>query len=129
MWIGVKPKSLGVEDGLQIALHCKQLLDNNGLYEIHCEIREAERLGYAGPKLMKPVLSSNPTDDIQVSLTATSGTSISTKNHPHAEGTMGFYVSNEYKLFDVTARHVIFPPSRMETKNTNSSTLASRARQ
>ena len=52
---------------------------------------------------MKPVLSSNLTADIQVSLTATLGTSISMKNHPYAEGTMGFYVSNEDKLFSVTA--------------------------
>lgn len=115
VWIGVQPKSLGGEDGLQIALQSKQLLDNDGLYDVHCEIREAERLGYAGPKLMKSVLYSNPTADIQVSLTATLGTSISTKNHPYVEGTMGFYVSNEDKLFGVTTRHVIFP-RRMENQ-------------
>ena len=43
VWIGVQPKSLGGEDGLKIALQCKQLLDDDGLYDVHCEIREAER--------------------------------------------------------------------------------------
>lgn len=113
LWIAVRPKSLSREDGLQIALQCKQLLDNNGFLDIHCEIREAERFGSGSLKLMEPAEFLDPRAELQVSLTATLGTSISTRNHAHTGGTFGFYVSSDDKLFGVTARHVIFPPDQV----------------
>lgn len=42
--IGAKPKALSGEDGVQVALECK-ILDNHGLFDVHCEIRELEFWG------------------------------------------------------------------------------------
>ena len=104
------------QDGLQVALESKRLLDNNGTPDAHRDTREAKRLGSASPKLMKPVLPSNPTADLQVSLTNTLGTSISTKNHAYTEGAFGFYVSSDNKLFGVTARNVNISPNWVENE-------------
>ena len=41
--VGVKPNSLSAEDGAQAAIECKKVLDKNGLFDVHCEIREADK--------------------------------------------------------------------------------------
>jgi hypothetical protein len=125
LWIGIQPETLTREDGtpaplaFKVALACRQLLEKHGVTDVECEIRETECELLAGPKLMAPVLSSNPTADVQVYLTPTLGTCISTKAHSNTEGTLGFYVTTSTdpgKIFGVTARHVLFPPDQVENK-------------
>lgn len=41
LMISVKPYTLLWEDGRQIALQCKAILENHGVHDVHCEIRES----------------------------------------------------------------------------------------
>ena len=109
LWIAVRPKSLSGEDGLQIARKCKGVLEVNSILDVQCEIREAERLSTTRPVLLKSDQPRCPTADLQVSLTTSLGTSISPVNYPYVEGTFGFYISSNNRLFGVTARHVVLP--------------------
>lgn len=73
-----------------------------------------------GPKLLAPSsFSSDPTVDIRNPLTHTLGLPISGKVAPWAEGTGGFFIAEgggSKRLFLVTARHVVFKPSRNDNK-------------
>lgn len=115
LWIGVKPATLSGEEGVQVALACKEILNKHQFFDVECEIREANRIQAAGPKLMRPTGPLDPTTDIRVSFSASLGTSISTKAFPHVEGSLGFYATSGGKLFGLTARHVLFPP--LDTEN------------
>ncbi|KAL6877749.1 hypothetical protein HDV57DRAFT_518608 [Trichoderma longibrachiatum] len=41
LMISVKPYTLLWEDGRQIALQCKAILESHGVHDVHCEIRES----------------------------------------------------------------------------------------
>jgi len=113
LWIGVIPESLSGNDGLIVASKCKKVLEDHSVVDVHVEIRESTVTRGAGPGLLMPTFSSNPTVDIREPLTTMLGLPISTRSTPHAEGTGGFFISdggNTKKLFLVTARHVVLEP-------------------
>jgi len=114
LWIGVVPKSLSGEDGRTVAFDARKILYKNGIQDIEVEIRESCVSKSVGPKLLTPVLSSNPLAAVADPLTVALGLPICAHERGYAEGTGGFYVARSGvadKVFLVTARHVISPPS------------------
>ena len=116
LWIGVTPKSLSGENGRTIAFEAREVLYNSGINDIEVEIRESRAFMSVSPKLLVPALSSNPLVMVADPLTVTLGLPICADldQRRYAEGTGGFYVARSGvpgKVFLVTARHIIFPPS------------------
>ncbi|KAI0267791.1 hypothetical protein BC834DRAFT_968701 [Gloeopeniophorella convolvens] len=114
LWIGVMPKSLPYEVGIDAALQCKGLLLEYGIKDVDVEIRESEVFPSAGPRLLKPTFTTDPTVDVREPLTATLGIPICFQSTPWAEGTGGLFISeggDGKRLLLVTARHVVFPPN------------------
>lgn len=114
LWIGVTPESLSGENGRTVAFDARKVLYDNGIKDIEVEIRESRVFKSIGPKLLTPVLSSNPLVAVSDPLTVALGLPICADKRRNAGGTGGFYVARSgfgSKLFLVTARHVIFPPS------------------
>jgi len=115
LWIGMVPGSLPGDDGLGVASGCHELFGEHGITDINVEIRESVVTSLAGPKLLKPAQSSDPTAVVVEPLTATLGLPISAQSRPSGMGTGGFFFTEKAKpgkLFLVTARHVIFPPDK-----------------
>ena len=114
LWIGVIPKSLSGNDGVIVASKCRGLLSNYNIVDVDVEIRESIIARSAGPRLLTPTYSSDPTVDIREPLTTTLGLPICAQRTPWAEGTGGFFISdggNTKRVFLVTARHVVFEPN------------------
>ncbi|KAI6006447.1 hypothetical protein EDC04DRAFT_3123797 [Pisolithus marmoratus] len=112
LWIGVMPQSLSGDYGLYVTSKCQQLLRNHNITDVDVEIRESVVTRSAGPKLLHPSHSANPTVDVREPLTPTLGLPICSQSTPSAEGTGGFFITeggNTSKLLLVTARHVVFP--------------------
>ncbi|KAM5543702.1 hypothetical protein V8D89_002319, partial [Ganoderma adspersum] len=111
LWIGVWPKTLSAIAGREVALACKAVLVEHGIEDVEVEIRESRVTRSAGPKLVKPSCTSDPTAEFRICLTPTLGLAISNAATPWAEGTGGFFISSggaDNKVFLVTARHVVF---------------------
>lgn len=127
MWIGVVPESLSGENGRTVALDTRKVFYDSGIKDIEVEIRESRVFKSVGPKLLTPVYSSNPLAMVAAPLTVTLGLPICADERSDAEGTGGFYIARSGvadKVFLVTARHVISPPSlenngTIEYKNTS----------
>ncbi|KAG9019613.1 hypothetical protein FRB90_012459 [Tulasnella sp. 427] len=111
LWIGVMPSSLSGHDGIEVALKCRELLVHDGILDVDVEIRESVVTRSAGPKLLQSGGTFDHTIDIREPLTPTLGLSISAQDTPWAEGTGGFFLTEDGKpdrLLLVTARHVVF---------------------
>ncbi|KAH9849331.1 hypothetical protein C2E23DRAFT_387013 [Lenzites betulinus] len=111
IWVGVVPGSLAAEKGLQVALGCRMILAENGISDVHVEIRESDVFLHA--KLYKPAISSNPTAQAIEPFTTSLGLPICSGDTTNSEGTGGFFFIDSNrpgKLFLVTARHVLFHP-------------------
>ncbi|KAK7448145.1 hypothetical protein VKT23_013904 [Stygiomarasmius scandens] len=112
IWVGVVPGSLSAEVGVEIARHCKSILNENNIHDVHVEIRNSEVTRSAGPKMFKPVPTSNPTAKVREPFSTTLGLPICAEGATF-EGTGGFYISDPRfpgKLYLVTARHVVLHP-------------------
>ncbi|CUS06786.1 unnamed protein product, partial [Tuber aestivum] len=110
VWIGVQPGTLSKEDGHTVALACKGLLLEHQILDVEVEIRESIVTQYSGPKFLKPATPNDPTAELRQPLTSTLGLSICVTRTVWAEGTGGFYLTdNNSKLYLVTARHVVIP--------------------
>jgi len=113
VWIGVLPQSLSVEDGINVATHCKGILSTHNIDDVHVEIRESEVIHLACPKMYKPVPTSDATAQVREPFSTALGLSICAEDSPTIQGTGGFFISdtrNPGKIYLVTARHVLFPP-------------------
>jgi len=111
VWMGVLPGTLSAEDGIEVATRCKEILSAHAIDDVHVEIRESEVTHFAGPKMYKPVFTSNPTVQAREPFSTALGLPICAAVTPSIEGTGGFYISdprNPGKIYLVTARHVIF---------------------
>ncbi|KIM24674.1 hypothetical protein M408DRAFT_26795 [Serendipita vermifera MAFF 305830] len=111
VWIGVLPGSLSADDGVKVAVHCKGVLSDHGIGDVHVEIRESEV--FSSARLYKPVSTTNATARVLEPFSTALGLPISPAATPHIEGTGGFYVSdpcNPGKLYLVTTRHILFHP-------------------
>ncbi|EGO23607.1 hypothetical protein SERLADRAFT_416027 [Serpula lacrymans var. lacrymans S7.9] len=112
LWIGVKPKTLAGEDANKAAFECLKVLQEFGINNVNIEIRESSVVRSAGPKLLPPVYSSDPTVDVRHPLTYALGLPISAQATPYTAGTGGFFMAegnDSDKLLLITARHVVLP--------------------
>lgn len=117
IWMGVVPGSLSAEDGIAVATHCRGILSAHGIDDVHVEIRESEVTRSAGPKLYKPVPTSNATARAREPFSTALSLPICSELTPTIEGTGGFFISDpryHAKIYLVTARHVVFPPDSNE---------------
>ncbi|KAG0635402.1 hypothetical protein HOY80DRAFT_927239 [Tuber brumale] len=117
LWVGVQPESLSFPAGRQAALSCKDLLVRFGIFDVEVEIRQSLVTSLAGPELLAPTFTGDPTADIRNPLIPTLGLPIASKRIPFCEGTGGFFVAeggDRERLFLITARHVLFQVSRYE---------------
>jgi hypothetical protein len=87
VWMGVIPGSLSAEDGVEIATHCKSILSAHGIDDVDVEIRESEVIRSAGPKMYKPVLTSNATAQAREPFSTALGLPICAEVTPSIEGT------------------------------------------
>jgi hypothetical protein len=111
----VKPNSLAGENANTAAFRCLDVLNEFGITDVDVEIRESSVTRSAGPELLSPVVSTDPTAAVRDPLTHALGLPISAEASPDVGGTGGFFMaeggaSNELLL--ITARHVVLPPSR-----------------
>jgi len=114
VWIGVVPGSLTGEKGVEVATHCRGILSTHNV-DIHVEIRESMVIHSAGPKMYKPVPTSNPTTLAREPFSTALGLPICAEDTPSIEGTGGFFISdplNPGNIYLVTARHVLFDPDK-----------------
>jgi hypothetical protein len=112
LWIGVMPKSLSGKIGCTTAFEAREILYNSGIKDIEVEIRESHVFKSVGPKLLAPA----PSSLVKVAdpLTVTLSLPICADQSHYSEGTGGFYVTRSGvvgKIFLITARHIISPPS------------------
>lgn len=124
LWIGALAKGLIGRGGASlpvagiVVMACKQILEKNKIFDVHCELKLSEAYRLTGPALVKPSTYSTPVVDLEVHLTPTIGTCIAQADL-FSEGTFGFYVKfpeHGNKVFAVTCRHVLFP--LIESENT-----------
>ncbi|KAJ6463459.1 hypothetical protein C8R45DRAFT_520868 [Mycena sanguinolenta] len=122
LWIGVDPGSLSYEDGIVVALQCKQLLLDYGLEDVNVEIRESELVHSSGPKLFGPLedpelnmsfhySAYNDPVDVRAPFTSMLGIPVCAQSTFSVEGTGGFFLDeggDGKRLLLVTARHVVF---------------------
>ncbi|KAH9955048.1 hypothetical protein BGW80DRAFT_1258334 [Lactifluus volemus] len=123
LWIGVysSPPRLSYDVGIQVAVQCKETLLSYGIKDVDVELRESDFVQPVGPALLKPTgffKFVHPAAIAREPFITSVGTSICAENTPWAEGTLGFFIAVEGvdKLFGVTARHVLFPPSHVENR-------------
>ncbi|KAF8334478.1 hypothetical protein F5887DRAFT_1273561, partial [Amanita rubescens] len=122
LWIGVLPGTLTHEVGVNVAIHCKNILSANGIDDVHVELRESEVFRCA--KLYKPVLSFSSTVRAIEPFSTAVGLPISTEARPTVGGTGGFFISDPRypgELFLVTARHVVICDDNKLIKYTDDS--------
>ncbi|KAF8606534.1 hypothetical protein BDV93DRAFT_520820 [Ceratobasidium sp. AG-I] len=114
VWIGVRPGSLSMVAGTQVAQDCHYILKMFGIDDVDVEIRESLVAPLSGPKLLPPAYSLNPTADARNPFTTALGIPISAKGTSWVEGTGGLFIAEggtSERLFLVTARHVVFEPN------------------
>ena len=114
VWMGVVPGSISGEEGVKVATHCKSILSAHNI-DVHVEIRESMVIRSAGPKMYKPVPTSNATARAREPFSTALGLPICAEVTPSIQGTGRFFVSyplNPGKIYLVTARHVVFPPDK-----------------
>lgn len=108
LWVGVLPGTLTAEVGVNVAVHCKDILSANGINDVHVELRESEV--FCSAKLYKPVPTSCGTIRVIEPFSTALGLPISTEDRPTIGGTGGFFIFDPRypgKFFLVTARHVV----------------------
>lgn len=114
LWIGVMPRSLSGEDAHTAAVGCQKLLESYKITDVEIEFRESIFARSAGPKLLKPVSSTNATAGIRGPLNPVLSLRIAARATPYTEGTGALYISecrNSDKVYILSARHVVFPPN------------------
>ncbi len=114
LWIGVIPRSLSDNDGVDVASRCQELLVKYDITDVDVEIRESVVTRLAGPKLLTSTSEFDPTVSLREPFTTALGLPICAQSTPWAGGTGGFFITecgNTERLLLVTARHVVFTPS------------------
>lgn len=111
--IGVDPGSLSRELGVEVAIRCHSILVDNGIDDVHVEIRESKSTLSAS--MYKPTYSANPAFLLREPFSTSLGIPIcsSKAKTTNFEGTGGFFFTDSAKsgiLFMVTARHVLCLP-------------------
>lgn len=108
LWIGVQPRTLSGEIGHNVALDIHKTLQENGITDIHVEIRES--LIVKAAKLLTPLNMATSVAKVAWPITSTLGIFVCADS---VIGTGGFFIARSGvtdKVFLVTARHVIAQP-------------------
>jgi len=115
--IGVNHGTLSHEDGIKHAIHCRSILTQNGIQDIHIILYESRFYHFAS--LYKPAITTNPVAIVREPFSTTLGIPICNTKTTYLEGTAGFFFINPAIpgiLFLLTARHVLFHPDKDENK-------------
>jgi hypothetical protein len=107
LWVSVQPGSTTWDKGSQCAINCAAVLREYNVLDVECEIREAEIVDLAGPKLLKLELQDSCRDE-RVPFTRTLGQSIA-RSDLKREDSMGLYLkqSNGNRYFGLTCQHCV----------------------
>ncbi|KAH9947232.1 hypothetical protein B0H21DRAFT_821995 [Amylocystis lapponica] len=117
IFVGVNPGSLSPELGVEVAVNCRFILVENGIDDVHVEIRES-RLTRAA-MMYKPAISAKPAAIIREPFSTSLGLPICNAKTTNLEGTGGIFFTDPAKpgiLYLLTARHVLFHPDKEENK-------------
>ena len=116
VWIGIAPEDQSPLPWPVVAgvlRTCRGILDAAGLVDVDCQLREAQVVTLAGPRLLPPSLSVyTPWGRLCQNITATVGQSIVPFDSPMLQGTLGVFLSTENgkcPLWALTCRHVGLP--------------------
>ncbi|KAI1793524.1 hypothetical protein LXA43DRAFT_971863 [Ganoderma leucocontextum] len=115
--IGVNHGSLSAESGLQVAVHCRSILLDNQIDDVHIIVYESKYQLLAG--MYKPAITANPVAIVREPFSTTLGIPICNAKTTNIEGTGGIFfvdTAKPGKLFLLTARHVLFHPDSEENK-------------
>ncbi|THH17193.1 hypothetical protein EW146_g3576 [Bondarzewia mesenterica] len=109
--VSIDPGTLAAEDGIEYALHCRSILVQNGINDMHVIIYESK----SSPSAMmyKPAISANPAAIVCEPFATTVGITICKASTTNLEGTGGFFFIDTAKpgiLYLLTARHILFHP-------------------
>lgn len=126
IFIGVSPGTLTAELGREVAVHCQSILLNNGINDIHVEIRESERslCAMLYPPTMRDPDSEHASDltaNLREPFSTCIGLPICNAETPHLEGTGGFFFiertsTNPNPFQFLTAKHALFHPENAENE-------------
>ncbi|KAL6882857.1 hypothetical protein HDV57DRAFT_461989 [Trichoderma longibrachiatum] len=129
--VAVTPNTLSWDQGHAVALRCKAILEEHGIHDVHCEIRESIVRLLTESTSTKPASTNETEPTFQLSsgfpepisardtygasyatFTDYLGTRITTRDRPNLAGTKGLYLSlppsahGEPRLVALTCRHV-----------------------
>ena len=116
LWVGVMPGTLSRDDVKVAAVGCKQIIAQFQITDVEIAFRGSVVTRSAGPRLLNYLsfLIFVLTADVHGPFTPALGLPIATKFTPHFEGTGGLYIfegGESNRIFVLTARHVVLPPS------------------
>ena len=114
--VGINHGTLSPELGIEVVVHCRSILLQNNIDDIHIIIYESKFTRSA--MMYKPAISANPAAVLREHFSTTLGVPISNAKTPNIEGTGGFFFTDISKpgiLYLLTARHALFHPD--EEKN------------
>ncbi|TDL17861.1 hypothetical protein BD410DRAFT_534844 [Rickenella mellea] len=114
LWVGVKPGTLSREHAVFAAVGCKKILEKFKITDVEIAFRESLFTRSAGPQLLQYVSSVDATAEVRGPLTPALGLPIAARATPHVEGFGGIYIcegGESKRVFVLTARHVVLPPS------------------
>jgi hypothetical protein len=117
IFVGVNPGSLSPELGIEVAVHCRSILVQNGIDDLHVEIRESKFTRAA--MMYKPAISANPAAVVREPFSSSLGLPICNAKTTDFEGTGGIFFIDPAKpgiIHLLTARHVLFHPDKEENK-------------
>ena len=115
--VGVNHGTLSHKLGIEVALHCRTILLQNDINDIHVIICESKFTHSVG--MYKFAISANPTAKLREPFSTTLGIPISNANATNLEGTGGFFFVDTAKpgiLYLLTARHILFHPEKEKNK-------------
>ncbi|GBE80098.1 hypothetical protein SCP_0213010 [Sparassis crispa] len=113
--VGVNHGTLSAELGIEVAVHCRSILIQNNIDDMHVIICESKFTRSA--MMYKPAISANPTAVIREPFSTTLGIPICNAKTPNFKGTGGFFFIDTAKpgiLYLLTVRHVLFNPDKEE---------------
>ena len=113
--VGVNHGTLSAELGIEVAVHCRSILLQSDIDDIHAIIYESNFTRSA--MMYKPAISANPAAIVREPFSTTLGIPICNAKSPNFEGTGGFFFIDTAKpgiLYLLTARHVLFHPDKEE---------------
>ncbi|KAI0197108.1 hypothetical protein EV127DRAFT_403233 [Xylaria flabelliformis] len=110
--VAVKPASLEWDDGIKIALNCRNILRKFMVFDVEVEIMEGQYTRHAASTQLEALLSPKypKTTEIILPLLSHPGYSIAYLEDRLGEGTVGLHIklgADESTVYGLTCRHVV----------------------